>query len=242
MRLGSNRKCFECWVEWRYVSTRQFTIISMYCGWKLYLFPCSLEWFLGKIIIIKKKIVIYLTLGIDASLQFIHLCTDSVSALVFLKPPSLKPLSLICLQLACACVHHLFHLLAWRLFKKKKKTFLTEKWQRTAQSVHWIQSGIWTLWTSTGKKIPQFDKNYMITCERMNPIAASIDCCSKSKFDMLFWFFLISLQNICNLQRKAKLPESDGAGVHATLRLIPLAVPKNDHIRKSPLADTSQTQ
>lgn len=49
MRLGSNS--FECWVEWRYVSTRQFIIISMYCGWKIYLFPCSLEWFLGK----KKK-------------------------------------------------------------------------------------------------------------------------------------------------------------------------------------------
>lgn len=40
----------------------------------------------------------------------------------------------------------------------------------------------------------------------------------------------------------AKLSESDGAGVYATLRLIPLAVPENDHIRKSPLADTSQTQ
>lgn len=38
------------------------------------------------------------------------------------------------------------------------------------------------------KKLPQFDKNYMITCERTNPLAISIDCCLKSKFDLLFCF------------------------------------------------------
>lgn len=164
-------------------------------------------------------VLIYLTLGVDASLQFIHLCTDSVSAFVFLKPPSLKPLSLICLQLACACVHHLFHLPVWRLFKKKKKA---------ASQIHlYIESNLeyGHCEHPQGKKIPQF--------ERTNPLAISIDCCLKSRFDLLFF---------CNLQRNAKLSESDGAGVHATLSLILLVLPENDHIRKSPLADTSQTQ
>lgn len=95
-----------------------------------------------------------------------------------------------------------------------------------------------------GKKIPQYHSLIkIITCERTNPLAISIDCCLKSRFDLLFCFlFLISHQNICNLQCMAKLSESDGAGVHATLSLILLVLPENDHIRKSPLADTSQTQ
>lgn len=92
-----------------------------------------------------------------------------------------------------------------------------------------------------GKKYHSLIK--IITCERTNPLAISIDCCLKSRFDLLFCFlFLISHQNICNLQHMAKLSESDGAGVHATLSLILLVLPENDHIRKSPLADTSQTQ
>lgn len=102
---------------------------------------------------LKKKILIYLTLGVDASLQFIHLCTDSVSAFVFLKPPSLKPLSLICLQLAC--VHHLFHLLVWRLFKKKM----------AASQIHlYIESNLeyGHCEHPQGKKIAQFDKNYYL--------------------------------------------------------------------------------
>lgn len=80
-----------------------------------------------------------------------------------------------------------------------------------------------------------------ITCERTNPLAISIDCYLKSRF-LKKKKILISHQNICNLQHMAKLSESDGAGVHATLSLIPLVLPENDHIRKSPLADTSQTQ